>query len=73
MIWRKYSQKTSLDGQNQFYTNAFKEHKDDTRYLYTLMAILTVGSSVNPMPECESDEKLAENFVNFFLGKKTKN
>ena len=55
---------------NQFYTNTFKGHKGDTRYLYKLMAKLTGETSFNPMPECESDEKLAENFVNFFLKKK---
>ena len=26
---------------SQFYTNAFKEHKGDTRYLYKLMVELT--------------------------------
>ena len=54
---------------DQFYTNAFKEHKGDTWYLYKLMAKLTGETSVNQMPECESDEKLAENIVNFFLEK----
>ena len=36
------------------------------------MAKLTCGTSVNPMTECESDEKCAENFANYFLEKSKK-
>ena len=57
---------------NQFYTDVLKEHICDTRYLYKLMAKLTGESSVNPVSECEIDEKLAENFVNFCLEKTKK-
>ena len=39
------------------------------QYLYTLMAKLTGGTSVNPLLDCEIDDKLAENFANFFLEK----
>ena len=54
---------------NQFYTNAFREHKGDIRYLYKLMVKLTGGTSDNTIPECKSDEKLTENFSHFFLEK----
>ena len=33
------------------------------------MVRLIGGTSVNPMPECESDETLAVNSTNFFLEK----
>ena len=54
---------------NQFYSNAFKEHKGDTRYLCKLIAKLTGRTSLKPMLECESDVNLLKTLQTSFWKK----
>ena len=45
------------------------EWGNDTKKLYSLVNGLMGRTSENPMPKSESDDQLAENFVDFFMEK----
>ena len=44
-------------------------HKGNSEHLHKLMAKLTGGVSVNPMPDGNLDVELANDFANFFRNK----
>ena len=47
----------------------FEQHKRNMKHLYKLVAKLTGSTSVNPLPEMDSDEWLGEDFADYFLNK----
>ena len=47
----------------------FEQHKRNTKHLYKLVVKLTGCTSVNPLPEMDSDVRLAEDLADYFLNK----
>ena len=46
-----------------------KDNQNNTRHLYKTISSLTGQYNTNPLPEAQSDQELAEHFVEFFLQK----
>ena len=84
-IWRKYKRediwiafkvvrskyRSKLNSaKKEILSNKVLDSGNDTRKLYALVNSLTgVSNNTNPIPECENDEQLAEDFVDYFKTK----
>lgn len=83
-IWRKYKQNHQLLSYKaerlQFLYQLRKlkkeillsdiiEHRGDSKYLYKFVSKLWGQKIENPLPKCNSDQQLAENFAEFFISK----
>ena len=52
-----------------FISQDILSHKNDIKYLYKVITNLSGVRKENPMPQAESDQQLAEEFADFFIGK----
>ena len=52
-----------------FISQDILSHKNDIKYLYKVITNLSGIRKENPMPQAESDQQLAEEFADFFIGK----
>ena len=83
-LWRKYKRKDlwlafkvarqdyrkSLnDAKMMVISNKVLECGPDMRKLYAVVNGLLGTTKCNPLPECDSDDELAESFASFFLDK----
>ena len=66
---RKY-RKMLVEAKNVCYSDQVKECKGDTKGLYRMVNTLMGTSSSNPLPSHANNGNLAEDFANFFMGKK---
>ena len=53
----------------QFYSSLVTENKGDPKGLFKVIDKLLHRKEPMPLPPCDSDEELANNFANFFVGK----
>ena len=53
----------------EYFRKEFEQHKRNTKHLYKLVDKLTGCTSVNPLPEIDSDDQIAEDFPDYFLNK----
>ena len=84
MLWRKYKRndlwlafkatrqdycKCLNDVKTMVISNKVLECGPDTRKLYAVVNGILGTMKCNPLPECDSDDGLAESFASFFLDK----
>ena len=60
------------EAKDTFISQYILSHKNDIKYLYKAVTNLSGVRKKNPMPLAESDQLLAEEFADFFLGRLTK-
>ena len=68
ILHNKYTKNLNIT--RMIYTqNEVTKFKGNSKHLYKLIAELTGSKVENPLPEGLSDEELAEQFANVFIGK----
>ena len=53
----------------KFYSDKIQDCRNDTRKLFQVINTLTGSNPENPMPECDNDQQLADEFAEFFAEK----
>ena len=66
---RNVFKNTLRKGKCKFYSNKIQDCRNDTRKLFQIINTLTGSNLENPMPECDNDQQLADEFAEFFAGK----
>ena len=57
------------EAKEAFISQDILSHRNDIKYLYKVVTNLSGVRKENPMPQAESDQLLAEEFADFFIGK----
>lgn len=65
---RKYT-KIFRETKRKYLLREFDKLKGNTKGMFNLVNKLTGSTSVNPLPDSESKDKLADEFADFFIGK----
>ena len=83
-LWRKYKHEdlwetfktarnifknTLRKAKCKFYSNKIQDCGNDTRRLFQIINTLTGSNLENPMPECDDDQQLADEFAEFIAEK----
>ena len=83
-LWRKYKhddlwetfktarnifKNTLRKAKHKFYSDKIQDCRNDTHKLFQIINTLTGSKPENPMPECDNDQQLADEFAEFFAEK----